>query len=90
MSTFNFLFLIKDYMSSRDFHLTTVGTEETRLIAYNGTPYSVTSMSVTLKNNSGAYNRLKKMDLRLLLDANYHWKRFATGLRYQGKDSLLT
>ncbi|HEX4850553.1 MAG TPA: outer membrane beta-barrel protein, partial [Puia sp.] len=60
-----------------------VGTEETRLNGYSGVPDSVTSNSIPLKNNSSAYNQLKKLDLRLLLDANYQWRRFTIGLRYQ-------
>ena len=62
-----------------------VGMLETRYLGYGGTiPDSIASQgAISLKEQPDAYSELKKMDWRVLVDANYQWRRFSIGLRYQ-------
>jgi hypothetical protein len=57
--------------------------QEVRYNGYGTVPDSVIQEAVSLKENPSAYHYINKVDLRVLLDMNYHWHRFALGVRYQ-------
>ncbi|WP_431211555.1 hypothetical protein ACQ86N_37920 [Puia sp. P3] len=48
-----------------------------------GSDTLISSKTIGLKTNDSVYNRLSGSDWRLLLEANYTWRRFTLGLQYQ-------